>query len=135
MAFRLFIAFVGICLAATPVAACDNGPFPISFVGGTTRLSRSSAEELDNSRGWLDVYLRHPSFAKTARFKISIFLRTAAGHALPQRLQQERGEVIRNRLISHGIPANRLVFVTKPSGRLERVGNAPASIELVQGCR
>jgi len=135
MAFRLIVAVVGVCLAATPAVACDNGLFPIDFVRGTDTLSRGAAEELDNSRGLLDVYLRHPAFAKRVRLKISIFGRTASGQVLSSQLQQKRAQVIRSRLMAHGIPSGRLVFVVTLSGRSNRVGNAPASIELVQGCR
>lgn len=61
MTFRFVVAFVGICFAATPAMACDNGPFPIDFVAGTATLSKGSAKELDNSRSWLNAYLRYPA--------------------------------------------------------------------------
>ena len=135
MTFRFIVAVVGVCLAGTPAIACDNGPFPIQFVRGTATLSHGAAAELDNSRGLLDVYLRDPAFAKRVRLKISIFARTASGQALSPQLQRKRAQVIRSRLVANGIPSSRQVFVAMLSGRSNRMGNAPASIELVQGCR
>lgn len=127
-----FYVFSGLAaLWASPVFACDTGPFPIEFSNGAAMLTLQDKHSLEGEA----VLLR---MGRGDRVLVTFYVKRPERRA-EMVLRSKREQVIRSYLARKGVPASRLSVRTQPgptppaarTGKSSRTGVA---VELISGC-